>query len=702
VAALLVGLSTFGAEERALPIPGVAANTNNAADILWLGMHEAGMIDAEQFLYVQENGCLPGGSTVEGSPVAAESQLNWNQLAQQEVITSDELAAMLFDGDIPGLTEEEERAFEALAPVYRPNRAKRLTYEVRRKHARVELIRMAHRFREEHEARTANLEERAAALGFPLERGEAVLVGIDENDQPLYIVSDGIGACDTISADEVWTTNAVGNINTNFNLSGAGITLAMWEEGRANKNHQEFGGRITYMTARDFFDHAHAVAAIMIGAGVKTNAQGVAPQATLHAYSWEDDFKTDLMEVAGNGLIRFSNHSYHLAEVQKGGLVTDISTNRDDIVYKTYYHLPVMTVSNDGDGIKYQTMANGVAKNVLSVGAVDEIPGGYAGTTSVVLSTTSGWGPTADGRIKPDVVAGGWSGWIPLGSTNYNEVGTYGKTSFAAPAVTGGGALLQELYERFYGPDPTPLLASTWKALLIHTADEAGAYSGPDYCYGWGLVNVLSAAELIVEDAQLGGNHFMLEFTLLDGDSSYFQVASDGSGPLKITIAWTDPYGYTLINDLDLRITGPDGTVYYPYILNPTYGYRADAATTGDNSLDNVEQVVVTNTVAGLYTVKVAHKDTLANGGQAFSMILSASTNPDPTLHLSVSTNGLPLLTWEAKPGGAQAVMSSDDLQHSSHWVANSTQAILCVTNEWVDPAGFSDQARFYRIDKIQ
>jgi hypothetical protein len=56
-------------------------------------MHEAGMIDDDQFLYVQENGCLPGGSTVEGSPVAAESQLNWNQLAQQNVITSDELAA---------------------------------------------------------------------------------------------------------------------------------------------------------------------------------------------------------------------------------------------------------------------------------------------------------------------------------------------------------------------------------------------------------------------------------------------------------------------------------------------------------------------------------------------------------------------------------------------------------------------------------
>jgi hypothetical protein len=53
------GLSTFGAEERAIPISGIAARTNNAADILWLGMHEAGMIDAEQFQYVQETDACP-------------------------------------------------------------------------------------------------------------------------------------------------------------------------------------------------------------------------------------------------------------------------------------------------------------------------------------------------------------------------------------------------------------------------------------------------------------------------------------------------------------------------------------------------------------------------------------------------------------------------------------------------------------------
>jgi hypothetical protein len=622
------------------------------------------------------------------------------------VITSDELAAMLFDGDIPGLTEEEERAFEALAPVYRPNRAKRLTYEVRRKHARVELIRMAHRFRAEHEARTANLEERAAAFGYAMKRGEAVLVGIDENDEPLYIVSDGIGACDTISADEVWATNAVGNINTNFNLSGAGITLAMWEEGGVNENHQEFSGRLTNMSTKDIFNHANAVASIMIGAGVKTNAQGIAPQAKLHAYSWDDNWGVDFPYVAGNGLIRFSNHSYRL-DGQLQGLFTSISTNRDHIVYTAYYHLPIMTVSNlrNGNPNGYESMGNGVAKNVLSVGAVDEITNGYAGVASVVSSYHSGWGPTEDGRIKPDVVAGGWSGWIPDRTiiNKYDEVGIYGRTSFAAPAVTGSLGLLQELYERLYGPDPTPLLASTWKALLIHTADEAGDDPGPDYKHGWGLVNVLSAAELMAEDAQWGGNYFIKEFSLTNGASSFFQVELDGSEPLKITMVWTDPHGYTLVNDLDLRIIGPDNAVYYPYVLDPTYNSWTNAATTGTNSLDNVEQVVVTDTVAGLYTVEVDHKDTLINGGQDVSIILSENTipypTPDPTLYLSASTNGLPLLQWEAEPGTLQVLMSTDKL--TTPWTTNLTQYILRVTNDWVDSAGFLDHA-FYKIEEIE
>jgi hypothetical protein len=64
------------------------------------------------------------------------------------------------------------------------------------------------------------------------------------------------------------------------------------------------------MTARDVTNHANAVAAVMLGAGIKTNAQGVAPQATLHAYSYHDYYYwQNFTDVAGDDLIHFSKHS---------------------------------------------------------------------------------------------------------------------------------------------------------------------------------------------------------------------------------------------------------------------------------------------------------------------------------------------------------------------------------------------------------
>jgi hypothetical protein len=214
---------------------------------------------------------------------------------------------------------------------------------------------------------------------------------------------------------------------------------------------------------------------------------------------------------------------------------------------------------------------------------------------------------------------------------------------------------------------------------------------------------VQKAAELMVTNAQSGADHFIKEFMLPDGERSFFNVEVDGSEPLKITIAWTDLPGYSLTNDIDLRIIGPDNAVYQPFVLDPND--PAAPATTGSNTIDNVEQVVVTNTVAGFYTVVVDHKDTLVDGGQDVSMVLSDSIVPfataDPTLSLSVSTNGLPRLEWEAVPGLLQAVMSTDNLA-PSHWATNSIYSIRYVTNEWVNPAGFSDPARFYKIQEVE
>jgi subtilisin family serine protease len=84
------------------------------------------------------------------------------------------------------------------------------------------------------------------------------------------------------------------------------------------------------------------------------------------------------------------------------------------------------------------------AKNILTVGAVSGILAGYAKKEDVVANSFSSWGPTDDGRIKPDIVADGVSVYSTL-ATNDSSYGYLNGTSMAAPGASGSLLLLQEL-----------------------------------------------------------------------------------------------------------------------------------------------------------------------------------------------------------------------------------------------------------------
>ena len=106
------------------------------------------------------------------------------------------------------------------------------------------------------------------------------------------------------------------------------------------------------------------------------------------------------------------------------------------------------------------------------------------------MSSFSGWGPTDDGRIKPDLVTKGVAVKSCLADSN-NAYATWNGTSMATPGATGALLLLQEHYNDTYS---TFMKAATLKALAIHTADETGPNPGPDYMFGWGLMNTAKAA----------------------------------------------------------------------------------------------------------------------------------------------------------------------------------------------------------------
>lgn len=270
-----------------------------------------------------------------------------------------------------------------------------------------------------------------------------------------------------------------------------------------------------------------------------------------------------------------------------------------------------------------------LAKNIIVVGANNVITTNderYTASTDVIHSDYSNAGPRDDGGIKPDITAVGTD--VVAGSTVENTIGSsliqYGSgTSYSAPIVTGIIGLWTQISKQLF--NGAELNAASAKTLMIHSALEAGNI-GPDPHFGWGLINAKKGAELLVGKSN---NTVIFNNETLNNTTTNTQtVVASGTEPLKVTISWIDPEftNFTnlwtqlhnnrtskLVNDLDLKITDlTNNTVYYPWKLD--VNNPMNPATKGNNTVDNVEQVVIDTPVAGrAYKIEITHKGTLLN-----------------------------------------------------------------------------------------
>jgi hypothetical protein len=540
----------------------------------------------------------------------------------------------------------------------------------------------------------------------------AVLSGVDVMGRPIYKMTDNLTSAQTVGTNTLWPGGTTG-LNLSGNSANMNGKIAIWDGGAVRRTHVELSGRVIQRdTAITLDDHATHVSGTLIGTGVNPNAKGMAFQAPLlNAYYFSNDI-SEMTAAAPN--LYVSNHSYGLSAgwyqatdgtwywygLEQEGDTTDYNfgfydsnaQGCDSIAYNAPYYIPIFAAGNErgenGPGVDstyyyynnagnaveakrsatissnlyYQTIPDyGNAKDIITVGAVNPIPTGYTGPGDVVMSSFSSWGPTTDGRIKPDVVADGVGVFSSVAESDFSY-DTYDGTSMATPNTTGTLYLLQEYYSNKAHKD-TAMRSATLKALVIHTADQAGTAPGPNYVYGWGLLDAKKAAGVITSSIT-DSTQQILEKTLVNGttDTISIPVIASGKGPLLATIAWTDPpatvntipaerFSTTpkLINDLDLRII-KGSSVYEPWVLNPAN--PSAPATQGDNTLDNVEKVELDSVEPGeTYTIRITHKSTLARGSQAFSLILSgvggkgycisAPTNTAGTKIDSVSINNL-------------------------------------------------------------
>ncbi len=515
----------------------------------------------------------------------------------------------------------------------------------------------------------------------------ASLIGIDRFGQPIYLTTyaDPVQAI-TTNTNQIWQGGSTG-----FNLNGSSDSITnrigVWDESSPRLTHVEFAGRITVKdNASKVVDHPTHVAGIVLGKGVNALAKGMSYGIKgAYAYDWNND-ASEMSIAAANGLL-ISNHSYGTVcgwdynndssrwefngrwnekEDYKFGLYTNSAQSYDSIAYNAPYYLIVKSAGNNRNSAgpavgqpywrrdesgklynagnrpdslssnnSYETLPTDAnAKNILTVGAIGPISGGYLKASDAAMTTFSSWGPTDDGRIKPDIVTDGSSVYSAVSATDssYNYLSG---TSMAAPGAAGSLLLLQELSQKV---SPNKFIkAATVKGLAIHTANEAGTTAGPDYKYGWGVLNMSEAATVLNNALTTNNNSssvdLVYENILQNGQTANFSVTASGAKPLKATIVWTDVKGsvestlndttHRLVNDLDLVIKKGTNT-YYPWTLNRAI--PDNAAIRGINSIDNVEKVELDSTLVGnTYTISVNHKGTLDRGQQFYSLIISGA-----------------------------------------------------------------------------
>jgi subtilisin family serine protease len=477
-------------------------------------------------------------------------------------------------------------------------------------------------------------------------------------------------------------THNVVKLRDRYKVNGSSVTVGIWDEGPVLATHLEFGGRVEVRDKGNPSDHATHVAGTIGAQGLERTAEGMAPGVKLISYDWNDDLIK--LNAIASGPVHITNHSYGQLrgwsysypngtwlwngnpavseeEDYLFGKYVTLSRLIDELVFNRPELSVVVAAGNDRsttndpntvrgwDGVHlvpslgqyitrrrppnfahggYDTLQGyGVAKNVITVGAIEDMPLGVDGMPPDAVRPTafSSWGPPDDGRIKPDIVANGSRLYSPVvryssGRYDTRAYGYKSGTSMASPAVTGIAALLTEVSSTKRGKG---LRADEMKAALIHTA--VSPQSGPSYQTGWGGVNALAAGELIAGDSGMLRND-----SIKPDGAGKLRLRTIG-GPIRVTLTWIDPPATpnagglndrrpALVHDLDLVVTDPAGKRHYPWSLDPDH---PDAAATHDrpNDRDNVERVDVEAPDGGIWTIDVTGPE--AARGDTFALAIS-------------------------------------------------------------------------------
>ncbi len=384
------------------------------------------------------------------------------------------------------------------------------------------------------------------------------------------------------------------------NYTGLNIGVMCRDDGIVGP-HIDFQGRIdnTYASGTGQ-THGDGVSGIMSGAGnLNPSYRGMAAGSMLYVVNYQPNFlDTPTTTLINSGDVLITNSSY--SNGCNAGY-TSITQTVDTQVKNLPNLQHVFSAGNSnnnncgyGAGNQWGNITGGhkQGKNVIATANVY-----FDGS----LVNSSSRGPAHDGRIKPDIAANGQN---QMSTGENNTYRSFGGTSGAAPGIAGVSAQLYQAYSEANGNVLPP--SALIKAALLNTANDAGNV-GPDFKFGWGIVNGLRAAKLI-ED-----NRFLSDVITQGGSNSHSINVPAGTKQVRFMLYWSDMPASpganpALVNDLDLLVTDPASNVLEPYILDhtPNPVNLNLPATTGPDHLNNMEQVLINNPAAGNYSIDIS------------------------------------------------------------------------------------------------
>lgn len=424
---------------------------------------------------------------------------------------------------------------------------------------------------------------------------------------------------------------------------GTGVTVMLQDDSRLD-DHIDYTGRYTNMNATNSGAHGEHCGGTIAGAGnIDPTTRGMAYGADVLVYNWDNNnYANFVPTLYTNNDLRVTSKSYSNG-VNAG--YTTLAQLLDQQIRTMPELTHVFSAGNsNGSG---NTSAGGqwfnvtgghkAGKNVITVAALDSVD---------VIASFSSRGPSADGRIKPDISAVGVNVKSTLDPQSYR---TISGTSMSCPGVAGTITQLYHAYKVLNGNNNPP--SGLIKATVLNTAEDLGN-PGPDFIHGWGRINARRAYDLI------SNNNYVSGTISQGGNNNHNITVPAGTDQVRIMVLWMDYEGGAnanpaLVNNINMDVTDPNTTNYNPWVLNsaPNATTLNQPAVRGVDNLNNMEQVTIDNPTAGTHVVSV-DGFSIPQGPQTYYLVYEFVTD-DVVLTYPIGGEGMDsdedeVIRWDA------------------------------------------------------